>query len=269
MHYREFGRIWNGFLMGGEPVALNDSGLIEGAAIDHQPYVPHVTVYPDGKGIIEIEPDSFPGNELALEFGEFLYQLRASLDSLVYELAIIDSGQDPPPDAEKLEFPVRSSKTTFDQATWKIKPLSEQHRWMIESIQPYDLDDLAPGMRKTAETLQAINDLARKDRHRGLRVIASWGSSADPDFDLPDGCSLEWVSVADDGWLERDGEVASFKLSGWEPGLEMRANPQIMIDVAVEDFTPASGDFEDSLSSQTRWWLAVFETMLKGFEETL
>lgn len=269
MHHREFGRVWNDFLTGDEAVAVDESRMVEAAAMEHQPYLPRVTIYPNGEGVIEVEPIDLPAEELSLEFGEFLYQLRAALDSLVYELAIIDSGQDPPPDAEKLEFPIRRSKASFDDAAWKIRPLSDLHREMIESIQPHNLEDLAPGMRKTAETLAVVNDLARKDRHRGTRVVASWGSSANPEFDLPDGCSLDWVTVTQDGLLESQSEVARFKIANWTPGLEMQANANVMIDVTVEDFIPTSGDMEDTLSSQTRWWLAVFEAMFEGFEKTL
>lgn len=269
VHHREFGRIWHEFLVGDEAAAITDSRVVEAAVIEHEPYVARVTVHPDGEGVIEIEPVDLPAEQLSLEFGEFLYQLRASLDSLVYELAIIDSRQDPPPDAEKLEFPIRRSKASFDEAAWKIRPLNDQHRWMIESMQPYDLDDLAPGMRKTAETLAVVNDLARKDRHRGMRVVASWGSSANPEFDLPDRCSLDWVTVTQDGLFESESEVARFKIANWTPDLEMQANPNLMIDVTVEDFTPASGDDEDTLASQTRWWLAVFELLFEGFEKTL
>ena len=46
----------------------------------------------DGSGYIAVWPNDAPMDEISLEFGELLYQLRATLDSLVYELAIIDSG---------------------------------------------------------------------------------------------------------------------------------------------------------------------------------
>src|SRR5918999_1766269 len=251
LHHREFGRIWNGFLTGGEALALDDSRVLEAAAIQHEPYVPRVTVYPNGEGVIEVEPVDFPGDELALELGEFLYQLRAALDSLVYDTAIVVSGQDPPHNAEKLEFPIRASETGFKNAAAKIAPLADHHRIWIEDIQPYRAEYETEGMEFSAKALEAINDLARKDRHRGLHVVASWGANKNPQFDLPPGCSLEWVLVTDDGMLEREREIARFKIRNWAPGLEIHANPNFTIDVAVEDLPPPAGD-EDTLLTRTR-----------------
>src|SRR4051794_33269722 len=209
MHHREFGRIWNEFLTGGEPVAVNESRVLEATAIEHQPYVPFVRVDANGKGEIHVDPVDFPGDELALEFGEFLYQLRAALDSLVYETAIVVSGQDPPPNAEQLEFPIRPSEASFKNAAGKIAPRAEHHKIWIEDIQPYRAEYETEGLGVSAKALNAINDLARKDRHRGLRIIASWGSNRNPQFDFPPGCSLEWVHVTEDGLLERESKVAT------------------------------------------------------------
>jgi hypothetical protein len=117
MHHRDFGEVWNAFISQDEP------------------YSAIVRIHGDGEGVIYVEPNDLPSEELALEFGEMLYQLRAALDSLIYEVAILDSRQDPPPDAEKLEFPVRSSETAFNDAAWKLGPLDNLHREMVESIQ--------------------------------------------------------------------------------------------------------------------------------------
>jgi hypothetical protein len=268
MHHREFGRIWNEFLTGGGAVTLDESRVIEAAAMQHQPYVPRVTVYPNGEGVIEVEPIDFPGDELALELGEFLYQLRAALDSLVYDTAIVVSGQDPPPNAEGLEFPIRASEAGFKNAAAKIAPLAYHHRVWIEDIQPYRAEYETEGMEFSAKALDAINDLARKDRHRGLRVVASWGGNKNPQFDLPPGCSLEWVHVTDDGLLERDSEVATFKIRNWTPGLEMQANPNFTIDVTVEDAPPPLDD-EDTFFRRTRAWFVVVKLLIEGFENSL
>jgi hypothetical protein len=268
MHHREFGRIWHEFLTGGETVELDDSRVLEATAIQHEPYVPHVRVYPDGEGVIAVEPVDFPGDELALELGEFLYQLRAALDSLVYETAVVVSGEDPPPNAEELEFPIRPSEASFRNAARKIEPLADHHRIWIEDIQPYRAEYETEGMEFSAKALNTINDLARKDRHRGLRVVASWGANKNPQFDLPPGCSLEWVHVTEDGLLERQSEVATFKIRNWRPGLEMHANPNFTIDVAVEDLPPPADD-EGTLFYRSRGWFAVVKLLVEGFENSL
>jgi hypothetical protein len=268
VHHREFGRIWHDFLTGGETVEVDESRVLEAAAIEHEPYVSQVTVYPDGEGVIEVEAVDFPGDELALELGEFLYQLRAALDSLIYETAIHVSGQDPPPNAENLEFPIRRSKAGFDNAADKIAPLAEHHRVWIEDMQPYHTKYETEGLELTANALDAINDLARKDRHRGLRVVASWGANKNPQLDLPAGCSLEWLHVTDDGLLERESEVARFKIRNWTPGLQMQANPNFTIDVTVEDAQPPADD-EDTFFFRSRAWYAVVKLLIEGFERSL
>ncbi|HEX7290589.1 MAG TPA: hypothetical protein VF250_05600 [Conexibacter sp.] len=252
MHQRKFGRIWNEFLSSNEG----------------EPYRVSVSVDSKGQGEIYVWPVDFPGNELALEFGEFLYQLRAALDSLIYETAVVVSGQDPPPNAEDLEFPIRPSETSFNNAARKIAPLADHHKVWIEEMQPYHREHRTDGLQLTAQILDAINDLARKDRHRGLRVIASWGANKNPQIDLPAGCELEWVQVTPDGPLERQGVVATFKIRNWTPDLQLHANPNCTIDVAVEDAPPPRDD-EDTLASRTRHWIALVSLLIEGFENSL
>jgi hypothetical protein len=251
VHYRRFGKTWSSFLKQPNPYEIS-------VPIDHH-----------GEGVIYIEPVGLPATELSLEFGEMLYQLRAALDSLIYEVAILDAGQDPPPDAEQLEFPIRESRRGFDNAGRKIAPLSDLHRDMVESVQPYDLEERAEGHRRAAQTLQQINDLARKDRHRGLRVIASWAANRNPEIaSLPAGCSVEWLTTAPDGILEHESEVARFKIRGWRAGLELEANPNLTVDVTIDDSPPPRDD-SDTLMERSRTMIAVVSEVIRGFEDTL
>lgn len=268
MHQREFAQIWNGFLTGGKDASVNDACVVEAAAMEHEPYVTSVTVDTNGEGVIRVEPVDFPAEALALELGEMLYQIRAALDSLIYDTAIGVTGQDPPPNAEELEFPIRPSEASFNNASRKIGPLTDQQKAWIEDIQPYRAEYVTDGMKLTAKALDEINDLARKDRHRGLHVVASWGSSRNPQLKLPPGCSLEWMKVADDGLLERESEIARFKIRNWSRGLELHANPNLFIDVTVEDAAPPVSD-DDTLFYRTRTWLAVVTLLIEGFEDSL
>ncbi|MDX6512236.1 MAG: hypothetical protein QOE36_1740, partial [Gaiellaceae bacterium] len=189
-------------------------------------YPVFVRIDDNGEGRIYADPPvDFPGDELSLEFGEMLYQLRAALDSLVYEVAILDCGQNPPPGEDKLEFVVRDSEANFANAAWHMRPLSDQHREMIKSIQPYHAEYDNEGMKLVSEALNTLNDWARKDRHRGLRVLASWGANKNPLLDHPPECRVEWIVPTPDGLLEYESEIAHFKLSGWERGMEAGANP--------------------------------------------
>lgn len=251
VHGQEFGEIWSTFLQ------------------EDEPYHAVVTVEDDGKGSIVVRPaESFPADQLALHFGEMLYQLRAALDSLIYEVAILDSGENPPPNEEYLEFLIRDSEASFDNAAWKIEPLSEQHKRMVRSVQPYDVGQRGEAEVLVASAFNELNDLARKDRHRGLRVIASWVSNKNPSVEpLSPGCSLEWLEVTEDGLLKEEGEIARFKLRGWLPEHELKANPNCALDVAIEDAGPPLHD-DDTLFARSRMMIACVAEVIHGFEQT-
>lgn len=201
MHSQKFGGIWNSFLK------------------EEEPYFPIVTTNDEGEGWIFVRAaESFPGEQLSLHFGEMLYQLRAALDSLVYEVAILDSSKDPPPDQERLEFIFRGSEEDFDKAAWKIKPLSGQHRAMIKSVQPYDIDQRGEAEQIVAGILNELNDLARKDRHRGLRVIASWVSNKNPQHRNPSPRMQPGVAHRDRGRTsERGRRIGQLQDQGLAP----------------------------------------------------
>jgi hypothetical protein len=251
VHSSAFGEVWNRFL--GE----------------EDPYFPIVEIDDEGEGTIHVRANErLPRDQLSLHFGEMLYQLRAALDSLVYEVAIQDTGEDPPPRAESLEFIIRSSESAFDKAAWKIRPLSDLHQAMILSIQPYEVEGRGKGERFVADVLAELNDLARKDRHRGLRVIAGWVANKNPILYLPPGCSTEWIDVTPDGHLNDEGVLARFKVSGWRPEYQIEANPNCTVDVSVEDVAPPVDD-EDTLSARARTMIACVSEVIGGFEKTL
>lgn len=98
--------------------------------------------------------------ELSILFGEWLYNVRAFLDGLLYELVAHDSGKNPPPNAGRLQFPTFKDRASFD-AKFHPKGLNERTRTMIERMQPY----YATG-GYTGSALWWIHELARIDRHR-------------------------------------------------------------------------------------------------------
>lgn len=251
-HFVNFANLWN-------------------EVLEDEPYTTYVSVDPDGRGRIEVEPSPRIKNPaFSLELGEGIYQLRAALDGAVRACAIIDSGQDPPPDEEKLEFPITPSAAKFKAAAWKIRPLDDYRRWMIETIQPYNIvKDLAPHLLVLSphRAMDLINSWGRIDRHRRLHVVGSWGGNRDPLLILPDGVSLAWMLVTYDGFLEDEYEVASFTLEGWQDGMHLKANPNLTIDISLrEEPVPAADN--DTLSERCQWMRIFVAEMVKGFEES-
>lgn len=104
-HYKTFGHIWAEYL-DGDPHLL-----------DH-------TAEADGTIAVRLRRAAPLPIELSLAFGELLYELRAALDNCLYAVAVLVSGQNPPPGAGRLEWsaprstPIPSSvgKSCWDPA---------------------------------------------------------------------------------------------------------------------------------------------------------
>lgn len=207
--------------------------------LEEEPYSPWVEVDADGKGQLWITQryEKIP-SVFSLLFGELLYQLRAALDSCIYGAAILDSGEDPPPDAERLEFPIRDTEEAFERAAWKIRPLAPSRRRIVESVQVFNVSAVPEEGVWVLYYLHMLNELARRDRHRQLRVIGSWASEAQPKLRLPEGTEIRRFHVHADRFLRGDTTIAEFELSGWRPGMDIEANPVLAIDIALDEVTP-------------------------------
>ena len=73
--------------------------------------------------------------ELSLIFGEWLYQLRAALDGLMYEIVVRETKLDPPPNAGRISYPLCRSADAF--ASCNTYGVSDRLRRAIERTQPY------------------------------------------------------------------------------------------------------------------------------------
>jgi hypothetical protein len=113
-------------------------------------------------------------HDLALELGEFAYQLRSALDGAVWQTVTILEEAEPTTNVNRLEFPICENVKKFKQNSIHKHLFPTQLKEWLESIQIYSaekpLDDPDRGLDVTLNTL---HDLARKDRHRRLRVVAA------------------------------------------------------------------------------------------------
>jgi len=173
----------------------------------------------------------------ALELGEILYNLRAALDGAIYESAIIESGKNPPPDHNRLEFPIYGCAEYFNKAGWKIARLSQRCRDFIESMQPYHAPELQPGLMvfNVHRNLAILNDWARKDRYRALHVMGCWAFGASPKLRLPAGATLKYLRATGDGFLDERRDIATFAIEGYIRGMNVQANPDQMIEIGVKE----------------------------------
>lgn len=90
--------------------------------------------------------------------GESIYNLRASLDYLVYELAILDSGSI----QHGTQFPIEDASQGWQRhVPTFLNGLSVIHQAAIERLQPYNRCDWTKTLR----------ELSNPDKHRTLTVI--------------------------------------------------------------------------------------------------
>jgi hypothetical protein len=239
------------------------------ALIEEKLYDAFLYIDDDGTGSLQVRPIYRPEvmDEFSLLVGEFLYQLMAALDACVYKAAIIDSGQSPPPKHKHLYFPICNSHEKFKEAGNKIAPLASKRRDIIEAMQPYNAPELAAEglVFNFNRAFGILGEWAIIDRHRKLHVTGSWASNARPKFRCPDGTRIENLRVTASGLLEHESEVASFKLLGYTRGMKVEGNPDIAIDLAVDESPPPCAD-TDSLGNRLLAMEKAASIVVRQFE---
>jgi hypothetical protein len=198
--------------------------------LEREPFEVIVQVEDNGVGSIRIEMSEQPPATLAIVLGEYFYNLRSALDGAVYDAAIADTGQDPPPDADRLQFPVALTRAAFGRARAQIDALSIENKRSIESCQPYRSAE----PRGTA--LHWVNEMARKDRHRRLHVLGAWVVEAKIAVEAPPGAMVVFEHLDPRGFVRESATVARFKVTPYSAGDRVHANPNAALDFEVEEF---------------------------------
>jgi hypothetical protein len=205
-------------------------------------YSVRVHVQTNGTGRIYVRPNfSVLPPRFSLVFGEMVYQLRAVSDGCVYDAATLHSNQNPPPDEDHLEFPICKSPEGFKNSARCIKPLPQECRDFIESVQPYKTPkNLEPKhmVMSFNRSLGILHDWARKDRHRKLHLLGAWATKASPMIRVPGGATVTAIELAGSGFLKDESEIAKFRIDGFVPGMRVSANPSLAVDIAVDEEPP-------------------------------
>ena len=108
-----------------------------------------------GPPVIYTRPESPIPQIVPVLVGEIVYHLRAALDYIVYELAILDSGSI----QNGAQFPIESAPQGFQgRVKTYLRGINNTHAASIKALQPYN------GVNWT-KTLQSISN---PDKHRHL-----------------------------------------------------------------------------------------------------
>ncbi|SPM40601.1 Mycobacterium numidiamassiliense ORFan [Mycobacterium numidiamassiliense] len=106
---------------------------------------------------------------LSTLFGEWLYELRAALDGILYHLAVQDSGQNPPPAERSLMFPIFLDPARFDDQNHRgrLQAVSDTTFDLLRHVQPFNAQP-----DHLSNVLWWLEELARIDRHRYGHALA-------------------------------------------------------------------------------------------------
>lgn len=174
---------------------------------------------------------------ISIEFGEYLYNLRAALDYLAFAVSVADSKQDPPPGEELIQFPIYDTEKSWMTNEYRIESFSDKHRSWVKAVQPF-MGDKSP----RHYLLPWLNDLARKDRHRQLHVAGAYIAEAAPMVDAPNGAAVPFEEVEPVAFVEGDTVIARFQVVPFSAGDEVEANPNLALDVEIEEFARGRPD---------------------------
>lgn len=98
---------------------------------------------------------------LSLVFSEWLATIRAALDNGFYAWVAAATQQNPPAQAERLQYPICATASDFKRQRSRLTSVPREIVDMVEKAQPYQ-SPLGP----ESNLFYWVNELARTDRHR-------------------------------------------------------------------------------------------------------
>ena len=176
--------------------------------------------------VIENEP--IPRDFAGL-FGEWLYNLRASLDYIIWAAAAYASGTLPPPNQAVLQYPIYDNEAAWKSNVYRIKGLPEHQQQRLRMMQPFASD-------VDANFLGWINRLARIDRHRTLVDGACYLAELRPVLAADPGrtATLQWGSRVVRGPVT---DVARLTITPWDDDAVVKFNPRAGIDPEIDQWS--------------------------------
>jgi hypothetical protein len=180
---------------------------------------------------------------LAIALGEWLYNLRSSLDYVIWATACYVANQVPPPNEGVLQYPIYDEEAAWKKNQYRLKDLKPHHREMLLMMQPFNSD-------ADANYLGWVNRLARIDRHRTLVTGAARIAQLEPVLQVPDRTevTVEWGERT---VVDGHADVARVTVRPYQPGMDVSVNPRIGIDPEIGEWSRspfwAKWPFDDRL----------------------
>ena len=198
-----------------------------------------------------------PLNRWSLISGDCIHNLRSALDSLLYGIAIHETGLNPPADETALQFPITISPAKFKEQKSRIKSLSPAVQSDILKVQPFNVPH--PEHPPVLELLGLLNNF---DKHRTINVMAA----------IPHNASIEMIhsdNVATSVTVYRtvvEGktEILSFTMEPPDPNLNYTCAAMIVVCVAHPP-GPSKSPFSE-LAGVLHSFIEEVEKIVDGLE---
>jgi hypothetical protein len=199
-------------------------------------------------------PDPRP--RWAAIFGEFLYDVRSSLDHIARDLVVANGRK---PDG-RTEFPVFKSQDDFEgRSCPKTRGMSEHAKTLIESLQPYRAWPEHP----TSSTLWKIHELCNIDKHRTLNLSDPWLMTVKVVFRLPGKVREDIITASKRPKAMRLYDKAVIGEFVWDPA-ELRSLSKSQVKVEFEaslDISLAEGNWLTCSNKPRQGGMAVRHVM--------
>lgn len=218
-----------------EHFELLKAELIAWNNTDPKPYIVSRKCDPEGKRhslIVNITKPP-PLDRWALLAGDCVHNLRSALDSSIYALAVKESGTNPPPDFDSLQFPITDTAVKFaGQAARRLSALSAQTRARVERAQPYN--------RWHAEfppLLRLLSDFDNIDKHRLLNVVIANISEGKVSMGQRSILAFTPLQIPYNvgfhvGLIESGAEIMHFSLPTAQPDMDYKYDVTFVISIS-------------------------------------
>jgi hypothetical protein len=179
----------------------------------------------DGTYIVRVTQDTPIPAELGILIGEWLYNLRAALDNIIWATAAHVAGTIPPPKEHVLQYPIYDNEDAWTKNLYRLNSLADHHRQMLHQMQPYNSD-------VDANYLGWVNRLSRDDRHRRPNAMTSYIADLRPVVGLPPGtqATIQFGERIIDGG---SADCVRLTVHNWTPDMVVKLNPRLGIDPEV------------------------------------
>jgi hypothetical protein len=178
-----------------------------------------------------------PPDKWGLLIGDVVVDLRSALDYAVYSLARSHTKKDPPPYANRLEFPIALSESWFkSKGLTKLIGLKSAAVDYITSIQPYQ-----PGNGVNSNALHVLNELVGVNKHRFVLLMWATLKETTLRFDVKGARVENYVGYRVAGPLKDGAKLADFRLVATEPPSHVQIEASITPHIAFEPTSPAFG----------------------------